>query len=150
MVGGMGSQFAFAVTVAIEHFFRAHHPHRFGVVDGEGQTFGIPELNLVCLMVAPLHKTEIRWSRCKQAHRRLIQITGVLLQADDRVPAHLVDQLQYWSLCVKRIQKQDVEKAASIHVRQPIEQTKRSRVLALTRLKPLDGEKRFDWALWTI
>ena len=120
VVGGMRNPFSFAVAIAIEHLFGARHPHRFGVVDGEGQTFGIPELNLLCLMVAPL-RTEIRWSRCKQAHRRLIQITGVLLQADDCVPAHPVDQLQYRSLRVKRIQKQDVEKAASIHVRQPIE-----------------------------
>src|SRR5438477_11980502 len=73
VVGGMRGQFSFAVTVAIEHFFRANDPHRFGVVDGEGQTCGIPELNLVTLMVSLLRKTEIRRSRRKQAHRRLIQ-----------------------------------------------------------------------------
>src|SRR5713101_6741300 len=75
VVGGMRSQFSFAVTIASEYLLGAHHPYRFGVVDGEGQTFGIPELNLVCLMVALLGKTDIRWSRGKQAQRRLIQIT---------------------------------------------------------------------------
>jgi hypothetical protein len=57
VVGGVRSQFSFAVTIAIEHLFGAHYPHRFGVVDREGQTFGIPELNSVCLMVALLGKT---------------------------------------------------------------------------------------------
>src|SRR5690242_12149629 len=70
-----------------------------------------------------------------------------LFQADDRVPAHLVDQLQKRSLRVKRIQKQDVEKTAPVHLRQTIEQTKSSRVLTLARLKPLDGKEWLDWAV---
>src|ERR1700683_770625 len=44
VVGGVRRQFSFAVTIAIQHLFGADHPHRFGVVDREGQTFGIPEL----------------------------------------------------------------------------------------------------------
>src|SRR5438128_2423170 len=75
VVGGMRSPFSFAVTTAIEHLFGAHHPYRFRVIDREGQAFGIPELDPIGLMVALLGKADIRRSRCKQACRRLIQIT---------------------------------------------------------------------------
>src|SRR5260370_40832232 len=75
VIGRMPSQFSLAVTIAIEHLFGAHHAYWFRVVDREGQTFGIPELNPVGLVVALLSKTDIRRSRRKQTHRRLIQIT---------------------------------------------------------------------------
>ena len=74
MVSGMRSQFSLAITLALQHLFGAHHPHRLRVVDGEWQTFGIPELDLVGLMIALLGEVRIRRPRRKQAHRRLIQI----------------------------------------------------------------------------
>src|SRR5437660_8760582 len=75
VVGGMRSQFSFAVTIAIEHLFGAHHPYRFGFIDGERQTIGIPELNPVCFVVALLGEVRIWRPSRKQPHRRLIQIT---------------------------------------------------------------------------
>jgi hypothetical protein len=40
-----------------------------------------------------------------------------------------------------------MSKATAIHIGKAAEQTKRSRILALTWLQPLDGEERFEWAV---
>jgi len=61
----------------------------------------------------------------KQTDGRLIQIAGILLEANDGIPASLLQQFEYGALGVERIQQQDVEKLAAIESRQSPQQAER-------------------------
>jgi hypothetical protein len=77
----------------------------------------------------------------------LIQIAGILLEADDGLPAGLLQEIEDGGLRVKGVQKEDVKKTAALEAGQTRQQAKRRRLLAFAGLEPLEGEKRFDRAM---
>ena len=74
MIGGMGSQFPLAISVSFQHLLGTNDAHWFRVFDGEWQSFGVPELDVIGLVIALLSEGLIRRPACKQTDRRLIQL----------------------------------------------------------------------------
>jgi hypothetical protein len=93
-----------------------------------------------------LGQAEVRRAMREQTYRRLIQIAAVLFEANDRMPAGLLQQID-GALRVKGIQEKDVKKAAAIEAGQTRQEAKRRRLFAFAGPQPLDGEKRFDRAV---
>jgi len=62
------------------------------MVEGKGQGFDVPrvpKLDVVGLVFTPLGEGRVGRAMREQAYRRLIQVAGVLFQADDRLPISL-------------------------------------------------------------
>jgi len=76
MIGGMGSQFPLAISVSFQHLFGTNDAHWFRVFDGEWQSFGVPELDVIGLVIALLSEGLIRRAGV-QTDRPPIDTTGV-------------------------------------------------------------------------
>src|SRR6516162_2011865 len=150
LIGLLRGQFSLPIAAALQHLFRADHADRLRVIGRQRQGFGIPgipKLDAVGLVIALLGQAYVRRAMRKQAHRRLIQIAAVLFEADDGLPAGLLQEIEDGALRVKGVQKEEVKKAAAIEAGQTRQQAKRRRVLAFAGPEPLEGQKRFDRAV---
>ncbi len=147
MFGGFGREFAPAVVILRKRLFGSHDPYGLGIIDGEGQAFGIPELYLITLAAAPLSQLAIGGPVREQPDSGLIPFAMILFQADDQVPAEFLSQFKNRRLSVKSVQQKDIEKAAAVLVGEFAEQTQSGGVLTLARLEPFQGEKGLDGAV---
>jgi hypothetical protein len=59
VVGGMSGAFPSTITLTLEHLFGSHNAHWIGIIESERQTFGIPELNLVGLVILLLREGRV-------------------------------------------------------------------------------------------
>ena len=82
----------------------------------------------------------------KHPHGVLLEIPPFLFARDDHLPAGPRGQLENGRLWTQGIERENVEKAAALEIRQPGEQSPRRGVLALARLQPLDGQQWFHGA----
>ena len=113
LMGLLRGQFSPPIAVALQHLFGADHADRLRVVEGQGQGFGIPgipKLDAVGFVIALLRQADVRWAMRKQTYRGLIQIAGILFEADDGLPAGLLQEIEDGALRVKGVQKEDVKK----------------------------------------
>ena len=82
----------------------------------------------------------------EQPNGGLIQLTLVLLEADNQVPSSSFSQFEHRRLGVKGVEQEDIKEAAAVKIGKFFQQTHSSRIFALSGLEPFDGQERLAGA----
>jgi hypothetical protein len=90
VLGSLGNSLLAAAVMGGDIFFGADHPHGLRVILAEGNSLGLPELNLIQTPILPLFKRQVGRPGLKQPHGALVEVTPLLLEGDHDVPADLL------------------------------------------------------------
>jgi hypothetical protein len=86
----LGNSLLAAAVIGGDIFFGTDHPHGLRVILAEGDSLGLPELNLIQTPILPLFKLQVGRPGLKQPHGVLVEVAPLLLEGDHDVPADLL------------------------------------------------------------